>query len=103
MEWVIIILVVVAIGVLISRSNKKAREKILAKYNFSSQERELFLSKKLWVGMPADALYTILGPGEQNKTQSARGEKIQHVYKNSDDYRYVYTENGIVTSWQNGR
>jgi hypothetical protein len=103
MGWVIVILVVVAILVIGVRLNKKDRDKVLAKYDFTPEQKELFLSKKLWVGMPIDALYAIKGEGEQNKTQTSGGEHIQHVYKYETDYHYVYTDNGIVTSWQSGK
>jgi hypothetical protein len=100
MGWVVIILAVVGIVVLLNRSIKKDKEKILSKYNFSPEEKQMFESRKLWIGMPVDALYVVLGYGEQNKTTTAGGEHIQHVYKDSDEYHYVYTENGIVSSWQ---
>jgi hypothetical protein len=103
MGWVVVVLVVIGIGVWISHSNKKDREKVLSKYDFTPEQKEMFLSKKLWVGMPADALYVVLGYGKENKTTGAGGEHVQHVYENEKEYHYVYTENGVVTSWQSGR
>ena len=103
MAWVGVILVIVAIIVFVSRSNKKEKENILAKYNFTPEQKEKFLSKKLWIGMLIDALYAVLGEGQQNKTQTAGKEFIQHIYKYETEYHYVYTDNGIVSSWQNGK
>jgi hypothetical protein len=107
----ITILVVVGIVLVIilfvrwgMKQDKKQQEEFLAKYDFSPEQKELFLKKKLFVGMPADVLYFVMnGEGEQNKTHTANGDHIQHVYKKETEYHYVYTDNGYVTSWQSGR
>jgi hypothetical protein len=50
------------------------------------------------VGMTECQLYASWGfPSEQNRTVGSWGVHIQHVY----DGNYAYTENGMVTSFQN--
>ena len=101
--WVAIILVVILIVRAVRKNTAKKKEEIISKYGFTAEQITKFMSNKLWEGMPIDALYVVLGEGEQNKTQAGGREHIQHVYKNETDYHYVYTDNGIVTSWQNGK
>ena len=102
--WVGIILVIILIVRWVKKGTKKKQEEFLAKYNFSPEQKDLFLNNKLFVGMPAEILYFVMnGEGEKNMTQTAGKERIQHVYKKETEYHYVYTENGYVTSRQSGR
>ena len=99
-----IVLVIILIARWVKKETKKKQEEFLAKYDFSAEQKELFLNNKLFVGMPAEILYFVMnGEGEQNATHTANGDHIQHVYKKETEYHYVYTDNGYVTSWQSGR
>jgi hypothetical protein len=59
--------------------------------------RDLVKNSQIRIGMSQCNLYAALGiPEHENRTVGSWGVKIQHVY----DGLYVYTDNGIVTSWQ---
>lgn len=57
----------------------------------------------IFIGMSTCGMYASIGrPNYENRTVTSRSERIQHVYRGIYDVhgRYVYTENGRVTSWQ---
>jgi len=55
-------------------------------------------NKQVQIGMTICEMYASLGtPEHQNRTVNSHGVLIQHVYH---DRLYVYTDNGVVTSWQ---
>lgn len=58
---------------------------------------------KIYIGMSQCGLYMSWGkPVKENKTVTKYSSSIQHIYGYSISNRnYVYTENGIVRSWQN--
>ncbi len=70
-----------------------------------SDEWQAVDRRQIFVGMSQCGLYASWRyPTRQNRTVTARVERIQHVYGSVvDPYvrsRYVYTENGRVTAWQ---
>lgn len=70
----------------------------------SDNELDLVKNKQIQRGMSTCALYASWGsPDRENSTVSARGTLIQHIYgwRRGASRSYVYTENGLVTSWQN--
>jgi hypothetical protein len=55
------------------------------------------VQQRIRIGMNRCQLLAVWGdPTEQNRTVGSWGVNIQHVYPNA----YVYTRNGVVTSWQ---
>lgn len=69
----------------------------------TANELDLVKNRQIQRGMSLCALYASWGvPNRQNRSVGAWGTRIQHVYGSSSTSRaYVYTDNGIVTSWQN--
>ena len=56
-------------------------------------------ARRVALGMSWCEIYASFGlPNAVNRSVGRYGEHIQFVYRDSG--RYVYTENGIVTSWQ---
>lgn len=66
-------------------------------------ELDLVKNKQVQRGMSLCALYASWGvPYDENRSVGRWGTKIQHVYGSRHSrHAYVYSENGIVTSWQN--
>jgi hypothetical protein len=62
---------------------------------------ELAKNASLKIGMSIADMYAAMGyPERNNRTVDAHGVHIQHVYDNWRTKGRVYTDNGIVTSWQ---
>jgi hypothetical protein len=58
---------------------------------------KLAMAKRVSLGMTRCQMYAVLGePDSVNRTVSRREVHIQHNY----DGTYVYTTNGVITSWQ---
>lgn len=58
---------------------------------------DLVKKEKIRIGMNLCGLYASWGrPQEENRTVGNWGVHIQHIYEGG----YVYTENGVVASWQ---
>jgi hypothetical protein len=56
--------------------------------------------EKYIIGMTQCAMYLVLGvPQTENKSVYSSGTHIQHIYVGYNDM-YIYTDNGIVTSYQ---
>jgi len=72
----------------------------LSHYRFTASELEgIRNGRRFWIGMPVEALYVSLGkPDRENRTVLKSGVSIQHVYK--DGKVLIYSDDGIVTSWQ---
>jgi len=68
----------------------------------SENELDLVKNRQVQRGMSLCALYASWGvPNKENRSVGRWGTRIQHVYGARYTRAYVYTENGIVTSWQN--
>lgn len=66
--------------------------------HFSEREQRAILNREIFVGMSEAAMLESWGtPVTVNRTVTGSGERKQHVYPQSV---YVYTENGVITSWQ---
>ena len=66
---------------------------------FSQDEMDSIIEGSLYIGMSQSAMYCAWGlPQDQNTSTGSWGIHVQHVYEGS---AYVYTENGVVNSWQN--
>ncbi|HAF00409.1 MAG TPA: hypothetical protein DCG63_03855 [Methylophilaceae bacterium] len=69
-------------------------------------EREIAAvnNKEIFIGMTECALYASWGsPKRTNRSVSHDGINIQNIYGDYSKYSkptYVYTRNGVVTSWQ---
>lgn len=80
------------------KAKQKENLELYYKNNFSTKEIEYIRKGQIFIGMSEKALVESLGyPFEGiNETVNKRGVFRQYVY---DLNRYVYVENGIVTSW----
>jgi hypothetical protein len=74
---------------------------------FTEREWDAIKGKKIFIGMSEAALYCSWGApsqcGDINTSVGSWGTHRQIVYRGCGSYsssRYVYTENGYVTSWQ---
>lgn len=70
----------------------------------SQSDKDLVAKKQIQRGMSLCAMYASWGaPDHENRSVGSWGTHIQHVYNSGLRYvrpTYVYTENGVVTSWQ---
>jgi hypothetical protein len=70
----------------------------------TTEEWALADKKTIRIGMSRCAMYASWGkPDRENRSVGSYGEHIQHVYNSGYRYirpKYVYTRNGIVSSWQ---
>ena len=74
------------------------REAALRAVGFSGTEQDAIEEGQIYLGMPEAAMLASLGqPIDMNRTVTSGGEHKQFVYPNG---LYVYTEDGVVTSWQ---
>lgn len=74
-------------------------ETMLLEKGLPKAELEAAKQGKIFIGMSVLGLYAARGkPLKENRTVTASGSSIQHVYGNLGPY--VYSENGTVTSWQ---
>lgn len=71
----------------------------LAKYRKNKKVLSAIKEKKIYLGMPEDALFLSWGrPRTTNSSVGHWGKRNQHVYGMGS---YVYTVNGKISSWQN--
>ena len=67
---------------------------------FTDEEMTLIQEQKIKIGIRSELLRCIFGyPNAINRTVSQSGTSEQWVFRSAG--WYVYTENGLVTSWQN--
>lgn len=68
----------------------------------TQSEKDLVAKQQIQRGMSLCALYASWGiPDRENRSVGVWGTHVQHVYNaGSRHSAYVYTENGVVTSWQ---
>lgn len=72
----------------------------LVKKGMTGDEVELAIAGKIRIGMSRAGMYAAWGqPTDENRTVTAYGVDIQHVYRQFDSY--VYTDDGVITSWSN--
>lgn len=80
------------------------KEEILRRNLLTSEEWALAAEKKLRRGMSQCAMYASWGnPDRENRSVGSWGTSVQHIYNAGLRYipaTYVYTRNGVVTSWQ---
>ena len=77
---------------------RQVREEGLLGSGFTDQERSSIARREIFLGMSESAMRESLGPPiDVNRTVTQSGESKQFIYPNGV---YVYTENGVVTSWQ---
>lgn len=72
----------------------------------TAQEYTAIRERQIGLGMSECALFASWGrPTRANRSVSRNGVRVQYVYRHSGYYasttRYVYTEDGKITSWQN--
>jgi hypothetical protein len=66
----------------------------------NKRDLDLIPRKSYGTGMSQCGMYIVLGkPESENKSVGSYGVHIQHVYRRYPT-KYVYTENGVVTSYQ---
>ena len=71
----------------------------LNKRGFHTNQINQARSGNIAIGIPTCMMYATIGkPDKENKTVNKSGVRIQNVYRSKD--LYVYTKNGIITSWQ---
>lgn len=71
----------------------------LLRQTYTEREVQAILSRRVFIGMSADAVRESLGsPNDINRTVTGRVIYEQWVYER--DGIYVYLENGRVDSWQ---
>lgn len=74
-----------------------AINELVRRNTFSANELRLVKLHTIEVGMSLQALICAWGESEdQNRTVTAAGERIQHIYGRT----LVYTENAVVTAYQ---
>jgi len=72
---------------------------VLTKRVVRAMQRSFYWEKYI-IGMTQCAMYLVLGvPQTENKSVYSSGTHIQHIYVGYNDM-YIYTDNGIVTSYQ---
>jgi hypothetical protein len=70
--------------------------------HMGSAEDELIGAKRLRVGTSRCLMWAAWGSSTRdNRTTTAYGTRIQHVFGSSGTRNYVYTENGRITAIQN--
>lgn len=85
-------------------SAQSSRDELIRRKALTDEEWAIVQQRSIKIGMSQCALYASWGrPDRQNRSVSAGGVVIQHVY--NAGYRhvrpsYVYTMDGTVTSWQ---
>ena len=66
----------------------------------SEKDIERVKNKQIAIGMSQCALYLSWGiPVTENKSIGVYGVRIQHIFSRNKNV-YVYTENGVITYWQ---
>jgi hypothetical protein len=85
---------------------EKVKAELIRRGDIADDEWDLIEARKIRIGMSQPALLASWGTpgiwGRVNRSVGSYGEHIQWVYRSCDrcSATYVYTENGIVTSWQ---
>jgi hypothetical protein len=78
--------------------SKEAHQELVRRKAFSMTDLALIADQTIAPGMAEAAMLCSLGPPQSsNRSVGSWGVNIQYVYGQG---RYVYTENGKVTSWQ---
>lgn len=83
--------------------NEQIFAEITARKIFTPKDLQLIRAREVAIGMTEPALLCSWGaPEARNRTATAAGMHIRYVFRLSplEKERLVYTENGIVTSWQ---
>lgn len=91
------------VGGLIGDLGASHLQEIQRRRLLSENELDLVKNRQIQRGMSLCALYASWGtPYKENRSVGKWGTHIQHVYGTRRSRNaYVYTENGVVTSWQN--
>jgi hypothetical protein len=80
-----------------STASGLAGDELTRRKTFTTNDLRLVMRREINLGMSQEALLCSWGePDRRNRTVTVAGEHIQWIYGKS----YVYTENGIVTSYQ---
>ena len=82
---------------------KAYREELVRRNLLSEKEWRAIDQRGIFIGMSLCAMYAEFGrPYRENRTVTANGERIQHVYREigASHAAYIYTTNGTVTAWQ---
>jgi hypothetical protein len=80
--------------------SKKQFQTVLKENGLTDKELEMINERKIFIGMSQCGLYASWGkPTKENKSVNRWSIRIQHIY--GYNRNYVYTENGLITSWQN--
>lgn len=86
------------------RERKELAEQYFQEHSDRTEFKQSALAKRLKIGMTSDEVELTLGgfPRDTNNTNTAFGVSSQWVYGSIEKYnvKYVYLENGILTSWQ---
>jgi hypothetical protein len=95
----------VEVGRALRQTNQTPRQQhwtdaVLAAAQVSTKDHGYIRERRVRIGMSECAVVAALGkPEAANSTHTARGRSTQLVYRQKG--MYVYTEDGVVTSWQN--
>lgn len=81
------------------------RAEVISRQLLTTAEIAAVERGQLQIGMSTCAMYSVLGsPHVENRTTTAGGTSIQHgfvdSYVNIGKRRFVYTQDGRVTAWQ---
>jgi hypothetical protein len=81
-----------------NRLVNEANAELSRRRAFAPRELELIAARQVSIGMSEGALLCSWGPPERaNRSVGSWGVHIQYVYPGR---KYIYTQNGKVTSWQ---
>jgi len=98
---VAILVLVFGIIWLLTPAPPTADEICAAHPTWSTTECQRISEGTIWLGMDAEQLQASWGrPTDINRTVTRYGTHEQWVYRYSSTTRYVYLDDGIVTSWQ---
>jgi len=96
-----VMVVLVLLGLFVSSLAPTAEELCAAHPTWSATDCQRISEGIIWLGMDAEQLELSWGrPTDINCTVSAYGVHEQWVYRYSSTTRFVYLEDGFVTSWQ---
>jgi hypothetical protein len=78
----------------------KILEKIMDKYNCSEDDAELFLERRIWIGMTYKMLVSYRGlPNSINTSNYGNGERYQACWYNYSPSCFYFTETQIITAY----
>jgi len=81
---------------------KPLLEEAIPIYNLSPTDVKYIQSNLLYIGMPEFLIFLSWGkPTDLRRTTTQSGERVQYIYRDLGSTKYAYTENGILTAWQN--